>query len=259
VGIGRFWHDSSLFGGPDRAFGIVNENAHNNFLQVLAEQGLVGFTALVIALVAVFASTRQMSPFHRLRGFLAMGLVVFVLTWLGGHPLLQAESSFAFWLLAGVFAGMADPPSASWWRTMLAIAALALIVSAPIRADRAIRDAGFEHVGAGLTGWRPALDGVRYREAGATFKLYLPSDGTPVTLPLRRAPGAPDPLVVTLRFGGRQLDRVSLAGDAWLNLAIQLPNAHRRFALAEFSAAASDNGPTSGPLVLVGKSEVRSR
>jgi O-antigen ligase len=261
VGIGRFWHESASFGGPDRRFGIVNENAHNNFLQVLAEQGAVGLMALVGALGAVFAGSRRPAgtsePFKR---FLAMGLVVFVLTWLGGHPLLQAEASFAFWLLAGVFTGLSQPPSPGRWRTLLAVAAVALLVSAPIRADRAIRDAGFEYVGAGVTGWRPELDGVRYREAGSAFELYLPADGTAVTLPLRRAPGAPDPLVVTLRVGGRQLDQVSLRGDTWINLAVQLPNGNRRFALVEFSAAGSDSTPITGsPLVFVGKTDVRSR
>lgn len=259
IGIGRFWAESSNFGGPDRLFGIVNENAHNNFLQVLAEQGIVGLLALVVALAAVFMAPASRAAVRSALGrFLAAGLVVFMLTWLGGHPLLQAEASFAFWLLAGVFAGMGDPPTPGRWRTMTVVGAALLLLTAPVRADRAIRNAGLEYLGAGVSGWRPELDGVRYREAGPTFKLYLPADGTAVTLPMRRAPQAPDPLTIASRVGRYTLPEVRLSGDAWLDVPIQLPNANRRFELVEFSVTAVDPiAPT--PLVFVGKTVVRSR
>ena len=257
VGIGEFWVESAKFGGPERPYGIVNENAHNNFLQVLAEEGLVGLIALLVVLATLFTvgfRTAQ-SPFTR---FLATGIVVFVLTWLGGHPLLLAEAGFAFWLLAGVLSGLTSPPSVGEWRILLVLAAAAVLITGPVRADRAIREAGFEYIGTGVSGWRPELDGVRYREANATFQLYLPSDGTPVTLPLRRAPSAPDPLLITARVGRQSVAQVRLTGNAgWMF----------RFNCRRPTADSSWwNSPRPGrirarpsPLVLVGKSVVRSR
>ena len=41
----------------------------------------------------------------RLRWSLCTGLLAFVLSWLGGHPLLIDEPSFAFWLLLGAVSG----------------------------------------------------------------------------------------------------------------------------------------------------------
>jgi hypothetical protein len=142
---------------------------------------------------------------------------------------------------------------------LLVLAAAALLITGPVRADRAIREADFEHIGTGVSGWRrPDLDGVRYREANATFQLYLPSDGTPVTLPLRRAPNAPDPLLVTAHVGKQSVARVLLTGDAWLDVPIQLQKANRRFELVDFAVSGADSSTVS-PLVLVGKTTVRSR
>lgn len=260
IGIGRFWAESSDYGGPVRPYGIVNENAHDNFLQVLAEEGIVGFVALVVALGALFAPARgptiMQSPFHR---SLAVGTGVFVLTWLGGHPLLLAEAGYAFWLLAGVLAGStAAPRPGQWWRLLVAVAAVALIVTAPLRAGRAIREMEFEEVPTGLSGWRAVLDGVRYRGAGATFELYVPSDGTAVTLPMRRGPGAQDPLVMVMRIGGQQVSQFQVPGY-WQPIFIQLPKASRRYELVEFAVVGAQSSPESAPLVLVGKMEVKSR
>ena len=169
-----------------------------------------------------------------------------------------SEAGFAFWLLAGVLAGVTTPPALSGWRTVVALCAVTMLVIGPVRADRAIRDEGFEYVGAGVSGWRPELDGVRYREAGARFQLYLPSDGTAVTLPLRRAPNAADPLVVVPRVGRQRLDEVRLTGNAWLEVPIHLPTANRKFELVEFTVTGADASSTS-TLVFVGKTVVRSR
>ena len=41
------------------------------------------------------------------------GLGAFVLTWLGGHPLLIREPGYAFWLLLGAATGAAAPIQAA--------------------------------------------------------------------------------------------------------------------------------------------------
>lgn len=256
VGIGRFWTESVKFGGPDRPYGIANENAHDNFLQVLAEEGLVGLIALLILLGTLLMAAYR-TPRSTFTRFVAAGIVVFVLTWLGGHPLLLAEAGFAFWLLAGVLSGSANPPSVGGWRRLLIALAVAVLITGAVRADLAIRNADFEYVGIGVSGWRAELGGVRYREAGPSFQLYLPSDGTQVTLPLRRAPSAPDPLLITARIGKQSVVEVRLTGNAWLDVPIQLPTVNRRFGLVEFTAAGVDSS-SALPVVFVGKPLARS-
>src|SRR5262249_5227180 len=90
-----------------------------------------------------------------------------------------------------------------------------------------------------------------------TFKLYLPSDGRAVTLPLRRASSAPDPLLITLRARGRHLDDVTISGDSWSRVPVQLLGANLRFELVEFAVEGGAGDRT--PLVLVGKEEVHPR
>jgi len=263
VGVGRFYDESAAFGADELRvewLGASNENAHNNFLQVLAEQGIVGLGALLLALgVVLVPAVRARTDMARPPGvFLPAGIGVFLLTWLAGHPLLVPEAAFVFWLLLGVLAGATSPPVRRGPTTALAIAAVALLITAPARAEREIRTADFEHVGVGLSVWRPALDGVRYREAGANFALYLPADGRAVALPLRRAPGAPDPLVLTLSLNGRPLTDVRLSGDGWSSVPLELPNDHRQFELVRFAVAPATPAADGAPLVLMGKAESRS-
>ena len=81
VGIGRFLDRSSAFikGGRGALYG--RENAHNNFLQVLAELGLLGAVA---ASLVLFVSLRSKPP----AGLLA-GVVLFLLTCLTVNSLLH--------------------------------------------------------------------------------------------------------------------------------------------------------------------------
>ena len=109
------YQSSGEFGSPEllRIFPRAgSENAHNNFLQILAELGLVGFAIDRLAARArghacegVPARRSRRSPSLGNRG----GLAAFVLTWLAGHPLLLDEPAFTFWVMLGAAAGVAGP------------------------------------------------------------------------------------------------------------------------------------------------------
>jgi O-antigen ligase len=68
------------------------ENAHNNFLQVLAEVGVAGLAALLSFLGVVFweawrrTRTAAGGPW---RHAAAAGLLAFMMTWATGHPMLM--------------------------------------------------------------------------------------------------------------------------------------------------------------------------
>src|SRR5262245_57675767 len=89
VGIGRYIEESGRFMPSSIYWFFFRENAHNNFLQVGGELGLIGLAAFlwVLATGAVrVLRGAQANPGDRvLRGAIA-GLAVFITTWLAGHP-----------------------------------------------------------------------------------------------------------------------------------------------------------------------------
>jgi hypothetical protein len=105
--------------------------------------------------------------------------------------------------------------------------------------------------------WQPEVDGVRYRLAGTSFVLYLPEDGSAVELPVRRAPGAPDPLTLTASVNGRRLYEVVVSGDAWRTIRLQLPKGRRRFAPTDFEITSIGAGTPETPALYVGKATRR--
>jgi O-antigen ligase len=217
VGVGTFWDRSAEFGAAGLltipGIGRNHENAHNNFLQVLAEEGLVGFIALMvligaIGLAAVRAEAAAPAP---LRRWLLAGVAAFVLTWLATHPMLVRQPALLFWMFAGLLA--AETPSPVWRRSssvLLGCAALVL-VSVPLRAEQHLWSADRRHQGIGVSAWHEGA--TRYRDAGAHFSLYLPATGANVYVPVRRAPGgttAPDALRLRVQFAGAVLQEIRL-------------------------------------------------
>ena len=112
IGLGEFYPRSAEYSSPELlakfpAIAARGENAHNNFVQVAAELGIVGgifFTWLVAA--ALFAATRRaLAAGDRFLLLVAAGVGAFALTMIGGHPLLIPEPGYMFWAMAGIAAG----------------------------------------------------------------------------------------------------------------------------------------------------------
>ncbi len=172
AGIGTFAERAVAFGSP---FGP--ENAHNNALQILAEEGLAGLlavTALVglVLVASVLAEARERSA---VRFWLVAGLAGFGLTAMTGHPLLLPEVAWPFWMTFGVLAALAPPPTRPTWQRPLAAAACVLLaISVPFRAAALRAQADLEYQGVGLSGWRTGGD-IRFREAEPDV-LAVPAD-----------------------------------------------------------------------------------
>ena len=110
VGIGQFYDRSAEYVTPAFRRVVSRENAHNNFLQILAELGVAGFVPFAWVLGAVAWSALRSWHSGRARAAGtggAAGLVAFVLTWFAGHPLLIFEVATAFWLVLGAVAALA--------------------------------------------------------------------------------------------------------------------------------------------------------
>jgi O-antigen ligase len=249
VGIGTFYEHSSEFGATALTrFPMLEwaqrENAHNNFLQVLAEQGIVGLVALVYLLwcVLVDAVRSEAADHQPLRMWMLAGVGTFLLTWLTGHPLLVVEAALTFWLYLGLLAGStADRGRARHdrRRVITAIAVSLLLVSVPFRAEAERRRADLTDVGDGVSlVWRTDAYGVEYRRAAPLFAVYLPTD-TAVLLPMRRSSDALDPLWIQMRVGSRLIAERSVSGDGWTDVEIRLPQSRRRFERLDMRVSAS--------------------
>jgi len=211
-----------------------HENAHNNFLQVLSELGAVGFAAFI----SILGATTRMASRHlvgdsdnRLRWAATAGAAAFVLSWLGGHPLLVDAPAFSFWILAGTIAGWGEIAVPEVRRVSshaipMTILAIALLASLPFRVRAEFSRAELEHQGIGLSGWEQADDGVRHRLARATSSVFVPSTAAVVIVPLR-AVDTNQELLVELRLDNRLADVVRVPGDRWLMLHLPLPRVQR--------------------------------
>ncbi len=265
VGVGRYYSRSGEFSSPEllRIFPpAIHENAHNNFLQILGELGIVGLAALVWLLVtAVRLSARLLraNVHDPVRWGLVTGLFAFVLSWLGSHPLLIDEPAITFWLVLGVVCGWSlSGTTARTPRRSIAIAGAVVILAAasiPFQVGRQRADYNLDHRGVGLSAWQDAVDGVRYRLAGTTSAVFIPSQAQTITMPVRLVRGA-SAVRLHLTLDGRPADIVSVEPDRWQPLRLHLPQGRApRFRRLEIRV---ENAPAdSAPILMFGKIEPR--
>jgi hypothetical protein len=237
VGTGTFLEESPFYG----AWAIhsyvydsrTRDNAHNYFLQTLAEQGVIGLLALLGVLGAALVPAMRAAPRRDvLTKWLAGGIVASILTWMTGHPLLIPEAAFVFWLFVGLLAGMSVPPATSpAAKRIAALAIVALLASLPVRAARGTREADLEHFATGVSPWQAAVDGERYRVAGPAFSLFLPA-GQTMVLPMRTS--APSPVTIHLSLNQRPIDAVVAEPEGWRQYRIHVPENEARFVKVDF-------------------------
>lgn len=129
VGVGQYPMWSSRFIPPELVGSqYASENAHNNFAQIAGELGLLGIAAFLAVLVVAMMGLRhrQARADNPCALPVLFGLMAFMVTWLGGHPLLVPEVAYPFWIALGVLAGVSGVPSYLGWKPL---AATCLIVA----------------------------------------------------------------------------------------------------------------------------------
>jgi O-antigen ligase len=232
IGIGQFYGRSAAFMSAEMAREYPRENAHDNYLQVGAELGLVGLVAFVWLLATALAS-----PGSRPRAPASVGLLIgmigFLLTCLTGHPLLVDNVAYPFWIALGLLAVARSDnnaertfaPAARAWgvmgRRVLAVAMIAIVLSVAPRAARARDEADLEHVGFGVGPWYRTPAGELVREGGTHVTIFLPAQSGLTRLPLRLRDADHGPVTLHVLVAARPANELILADTAWHVLEIR--------------------------------------
>jgi O-antigen ligase len=238
VGIGQYSRASPQYLSPQLAFAYGAENAHNYFLQIAAETGVVGFAAftvwLGIATVRALRALVRRPDDVRLLGITG-GVLAYLGTCLSGHPFLVGEVAYPFWIQFGLMTAipLATPGDArvaarfspsAWWLTFAGAAGL-VVVGAVTTVRRTSAPVESQAVD-GFYGWETAEDGRRVRWTGQFASVLLPKEVVRVRIPIRiptdRAPIAP--IGIEVSTDGDRPVRTLVYGE-WNDLDVRLREA----------------------------------
>jgi len=254
IGPGRYYRDSPNFLTPQLAWSYGSENAHNNFLQVTTEEGIIGFFLYAAffagALGLAFRGLALNPRDWRLVGASA-GVVAFLGTCLMGHPLLVPEVAAAFFvqlalaaslggsnvlnsdvrsvrLQADVDAGERPAKAGRYERIVWPVVAAGTIAFAVLPAwtlEKPLVPVHLEEV-----------DGMYYADEGAAEDrpfhwtrqfgtVYAAATWRVIDLPLRSPLAAitKQPTLVEITMGGKTLVN-QLVGEHWTTVRLVLPS-----------------------------------
>lgn len=233
VGVGRFYARSPEFMPEIVAAEYAHENAHNNFLQVLAELGIVGLAAFVWLLIAVLWRPRNrtggVDQTQSVLSGLRIGIVGFLLTCLLGHPLLVREVAYPFWIALGLVAARTSGTQAfdaigrrGWGRRMMLGAMLVIVTTLPVRAIHQRQNADLEEFASGVSAWERDAAGVWVRRLSASSTFYVLGAAPLVEIPLRLT-DVPMETAVLVLLDGKPANRITLTDREWRSLRLVLP------------------------------------
>lgn len=234
IGVGQYYPTSPLFFSPTLASAYGAENAHDYFLQLAAELGMLGFAAYAILLAGVawlVARTLARTPDdYRLLG-LAAGVGAFLFTCIAGHPLLVSEVAYSFWIAAGLLLALSSPvrlggasSGLTWKGAALAAGFLLLGVSIPIRAREPLPRVTRTRAIDGLYEWERGRDGRPYRRTDEYASVFVEGNPRWADIPMR-APMedlGEAPVGVEISVEGNR-GRRWLIGKDWTPIRIELP------------------------------------
>jgi O-antigen ligase len=222
VGIGQYPRWSSEYGPPELFKFYSSENAHNNFAQIAGELGVIGLIAFVAVLAVALSTGKRLATADPMAVPVISAIAAFMLTWLGGHPLLVPEVSYPFWLLLGLGSALLAADSNA--RSISAVAGIAfvlLLTSMPLRVSHKTADLDMTRIRYGIS--EKGLMGSRGR-------LFVPADKAYIELPVRsRIATQQSPTKVDVLIDHRIVDTITMVDDRWLTRRIQLPGGRRHF------------------------------
>jgi hypothetical protein len=185
-----------------------------------------------------------------------VGLAAFILSWLGGHPLLVPEVAYPFWLALGIVAvgAFAQPVSRNTVTTaVLALAVLA--ASIPLRVHTKAQRIDFAQVRHGFSARQLVSSKGRF---------YVPAGAERVDVPLRgRSADEDREILIDVRVDDVTHETVAVTGREWRTVHVSLPSgSSKRFHEIELRVQAPEpaDGAARGRLSIeVGNWEIISK
>ncbi len=224
---------------------VPRENAHNQFLQVLAEMGVAGLAFFLLLLVSGSRRGDRAVPW-RTAGLAA--LAGFLLTSMAGHPLLTPAVACAFWIMLGLVAAGSAPVHDATRRALargVAVVVILLVVTVPWRWAVERREADLEGVSLGLSGWQWDEAGVRFRSAAQRATVFVSSASPYVTIPLRSADAASRRVQIFL--DGRLAASIDASPDRWVDVRLPLSRGSRSPSYRRVDLVVTDGAVPAGP------------
>jgi O-antigen ligase len=237
VGIGQFFLLSERFSSEEMLqlsrtiLSAGRTNAHNYYLQIGAELGLVG---LIPFLMMIGSALRPASTAlwkfasDRLLLWTLIGVAGYLITCAAGQPLILAISAYPFWLALGLLASLGkrvvdrstplhatrhSRPGAG--RAVAAIAVLLVIALAGNRVMNDRHAIDLTRVDYGLYDWETDAAGTRFRWTSDSATIFLNGTSMNASVPLRGVPGLTGPAMVQLYVNGKIVAGIELTGGDW--------------------------------------------
>jgi O-antigen ligase len=226
VGAGRYYPLSKLVLPPWLSQVYGRENAHNFYLQMTAELGIVGILAFLVVLGAALTAALKRSWLGQagnLTVACTCAVFAYLITALSGHPFLVLEAMVPFWIVLGLLVTPQDAPtSQSRWPDWAALGITgAILLTVPLRGARLqLPSADF-----GFGRWQTDDGGRRFREAEAISSLSVDPAATSVEVPIRLRGGRPaDSAVASVTVPGFSRTDTRISGE-WAMQLVALPGA----------------------------------
>jgi hypothetical protein len=223
IGIGQYFLWSNHFGTPELFTYYLHENAHNNFAQIAGELGLAGLVSLVAVLLVSFWRRGAEWPRHSVGMPLVVGLATFIVTWVGGHPLLVPEVAYPFWITLGVVAALVTSDSKATLRAgAIAVAVALLVVSIPFRVGVKSARLDLSRVTYGVSEKQLMTSRARF---------FVPAGESRVEFPLRAHDATDDdPIEIDVFADGAPSGTITLTDRNWRRAPVVLSGpTSRRF------------------------------
>ncbi len=250
VGTGRYAYFFREYADPKAAtgFGPFWGTAHSTYLQLLAEQGVLGLVAFLVCFGHLWLrALRRLAGLPDDRRLVVEGLVASFAGWF-----VYAAVQYVFrvdallylaFVLAGWLAGLTAPlarraPRPAARRVAWALGALAVVLVLA-RLEAGLRrpvPPGYE---AGFHRWERQPDGTSARWTGGRAALTARVQGRVLVLPLRAPiPDVPTrPQTVTMWVDGKPVATVRLAAPGWQPLVVPIDRAPGDHVLLELETA----------------------
>jgi hypothetical protein len=237
VGIGQYEARYRDFASPELLKYYSTINAHNYFLWMGAELGLLGLGLFIWLVATAFGNAwsqlRDSRPRYELVGIFA-GLSAFVITWVIGQPMAVPQMAYTFWIALGLAAastggGGATTTVAVPHRSLLArIAVIAIIVvvvaSVPTRARRAVDDIDLSRVSYGFYNPGETENHRPFTWAGPSVTFYMRSSVRAIDLPLAALlPSTRNGVEVDILVNERAASHIVLGDREWHMVRVNTP------------------------------------